>query len=429
MRIAFDLSAIQSDHRLRGIGQTVTNIIENIPEEYSKKHTFIFYMGGEDHSVLEELNLGGIKYETRQINPASALQLRLPGRLGVVVTGINQLISLKDYYFGDSRITNTEDVDVFIQCDQSQPLPKRHGQKNVYIAYDIIPYILSRDYLWDYKITRTRGYSRRYATRQAIKRWFYIKKLRVSGRKADLVLAISEQTKNDFIKYVHVAENKIETIPLGVPNNTGDLIDTAPQLFKFIKNSWGYKKTPITLTSDDNFLLYVGGADPRRKVEDLVSAYNQLRATGNNLKLVLAGDSMQGPSEIANSSIRRSLESSSYKEDIIFMGFVPQQTREWLYKNALAYVYPSKYEGFGLPVLEAMAHGTPVICYRNSATEEVAGALPIYTEGSVGIKESILKLINTPATKVERDALKEKAKLYDWLETTTKIMKTLEDIK
>src|SRR5436190_305364 len=79
------------------------------------------------------------------------------------------------------------------------------------------------------------------------------------------------------------------------------------------------------------YLLFVGGADRRRKLEDLVTAFNQLRAQGHELKLILAGDTMQGPANVATEEIQYALKTSSYLKDIIFMGFANDATRDWLY--------------------------------------------------------------------------------------------------
>jgi glycosyltransferase involved in cell wall biosynthesis len=429
MRIAIDLSAIQSDHRFRGIGQTIVNFINNVSEKDKQKNQFIFYIDKksvDEKSVLNIFDLENMDFEVRYLKPLRNIRNRFSGRLSVIITGLNQLLRLKDYYLGDKRIGKLRDVDVFLQCDQSHTLPPRGKQKNIFFAYDLIPYVLEWDYLWNFKTTRIKGYSRRYATRQALKRWFYIKKIRINCKRAHRILAISEQTKNDFTKYAKVNPSKISVIQLGVDQNLDvSSVHDSRTFTRYIQNSWGYKSTEYKVEKDDKFILYVGGADKRRKLEELVTAYNHIQGQGKSLKLVLAGDSMQGPSEISNQVVRASLEESSYYDDIIFLGFISKQDREWLYAHATAFVYPSRYEGFGLPVVEAMSRGTPVICYPNNAVMSLLKGRVWYARNSSDILHHVLTLLHNPLSKKEKEKLSKEASRYDWVNTSSQIIQKL----
>ena len=157
----------------------------------------------------------------------------------------------------------------------------------------------------------------------------------------------------------------------------------------------------------------------RRRLDDLVTAFNMLRAKGVQIKLVLSGDSMQGAMNISTEEIQHALKTSSYLEDIIFLGFTDNQTLNWLYTNALAFVFPSKYEGFGLPVLEAMSYGTPVVCYENAGTKEVASDCPIYADGAKGIHDAVSYLLGTSQKElsiIHKNNVKHSEK-YSWSKT------------
>lgn len=456
MKIAIDLSPLQSPHRMRGIGYTLINFINNIPEGERKQHRFVFFISDLKRSYfssdpLELLDLDGISYETRPIGyhehhvigrhsnlrnllrilkvfkaSRQYVQRHLPHKAQHTLNRFGTLYrDLRSYYRGDSRIQDLSDIDVYLQTDQSQSLPAKHGLKKVMIAYDLIPYLLERDYLWSYRTARQNGLSRLAAFERKFKRSLYAHKLRLNTLKANKIIAISQLTKDDFIRHLSVSENKIDVIPLGVSkpsaHNKNDFI---PQQYKV--TSWGPMKFPLDVDSTDQFLLFVGGADKRRRLEDLVAAFNIVRAQGYKVKLVLAGDIMLSPDAITTPEVRNALRESSYLDDVIFMGFVDDKTRDWLYGHALAFMFPSRYEGFGLPVLEAMSYGCPVISYPNRATVEVANDAPIYAENILEISRAIKSLLDDPtvASRMSEAGI-EQAKDFSWSKTSAQIIDAL----
>lgn len=424
MTIGLDLSSLQGPHRMRGIGYTLINFINNIPPEQRQKHDFVFYYyTDEGHDdPLELLDLKDLKYTVRSLEQPKENPRELPGRLSMLSRIFKKLSSLGAVYRGDPRIQDTNGIDVFLQTDQMVTPPRGWGLKKAMIAYDVIPYVLEADYLWGYKTARANGRSRLSAFKHAVSRKSYMHKLRVNARRCDKVIAISETTRKDFMKYARVSGSKITAVPLGVNVPGASSADSQPGMHHYVDSSWGYLKRPYKM-DDTPFLLFVGGADHRRRLDDLVTSFNHLRAQGHDLKLVLAGDIMRGPESIPIERTRTALETSSYADDIIFMGFVDDEQRDWLYNNALAYVFPSLYEGFGLPVLEAMSHGCPVISYRNEATVEVAGKTPMYADSAAGVTAHVLEILGFSDAKVKslRAAGKTHAKKYTWSDTVTKI--------
>jgi len=87
---------------------------------------------------------------------------------------------------------------------------------------------------------------------------------------------------------------------------------------------------------------------------------------------------MKSPRHIPSYQTRTALETSPFKDSIYFVGYTDDKTRDWLYKNATTFVFPSIYEGFGLPVLEAMKQKVPIICYGCEAIREIAADIPFY---------------------------------------------------
>lgn len=417
MKIGIDISSLQGPHRLRGIGYVAAGFIKNIPR--NTKAQFVFY-GDESaelsiEEALVDLDVDHLTYEVRTFTREVSTK-ELPGKLRYISKVLKEIRELLAYQWGDRRITSTRDLDAFMQLDQNQPLPRLSFGKRLYmIGYDIIPYVLEADYLWSFRTARQRGFSRKAALRCQIRRYLYIKKVRQNTKRTSRTFVISKTTLHDFEKHVKVPKRKLTPITLGLSVLTHGKSTHDGIINRYLETSWGYLPSKASLKGE-KFLLFVGGADHRRRLDDLVAAFNHLRAEGNDIKLVLSGDSMQGPRNIATHVIQKALISSGYTEDIHYVGFTDDTTRDWLYENATAFVFPSVYEGFGLPVLEAMSYSTPVICYSNQAVKEVASSVPFYASDAIEIKNLVVNIMDMPASKLQNRTKrgKEQAKKYNW---------------
>jgi glycosyltransferase involved in cell wall biosynthesis len=199
-----------------------------------------------------------------------------------------------------------------------------------------------------------------------------------------------------------------------------------PKFEKSIPSPWGYLPEVVNLT-EKPFLLFIGGADPRRRLIELVAAYNNLKAQNHDIRLVFTGDSMQNPDTIANPVLQNYIRNyTSYTEDLVFLGFVSDEQREWLYSNALAFVFPSVYEGFGLPILEAMQNGCPVISYLNTSIIEVAGDAVLSASNYQDIMRNTLSLIDDSAMRQGLIARgKKKAAMFAWSKTSKEVVEHL----
>lgn len=425
MRIGVDISSLQGAHRMRGIGYTTTNFLENLPAD--SKDTYVFFLdsngtlNGEE--VFKSINLK-IKNYTFQYFVGQPPKKMLPWRFRSLSKLMAKLSDISVYRTGDKRY-DTTGLDAFIQFDQNMPLPRpSRGTKNYFIAYDLIPYILEKDYLITYHGALQKGLGWRAAVSSAVNRYAYLKKVELNCAKADGIIAISEATKRDYLRYCKVAKSKISVVQLGVSDISTNTKGADGTIDRYQKTSWGYLSRPASLKGKE-FLLFVGGADERRRLHDLVAAFNHLKAQGSDLKLVLSGDIMKGPLHIPSQSIQKALLHSSYINDIYFVGFTDNMTRNWLYKHATAFVFPSVYEGFGLPILEAMSLKTPVICYKNRAVEEVAGDIPFYAHDTLSLIDRIREVQSLKGS-AKLEALLEKgiqhSAGYSWDATVRKIL-------
>ena len=180
---------------------------------------------------------------------------------------------------------------------------------------------------------------------------------RHSCRRARRVIAVSQATADETVRLLGVPAERIDVVPNGVHHAH---LHTLPafqvQAFRQAKGL------------PERFVLFLGTLEPRKNLTTLVQAFARTQAARHGVKLVIAGGKGWYYQEIFASVERFGLEDA-----VLFPGFVPDAELPLWYNTATVFVYPSLYEGFGLPLLEAMACGTPVIGADTSCIPEVVG--------------------------------------------------------
>lgn len=190
-------------------------------------------------------------------------------------------------------------------------------------------------------------------------------------RQARGIVAISECTKRDVVELLGVPAEKVFVTPLGVDRRFRSRPLSREDLPRFIER----RKAGFGIPADRPVLLYVGGIDPRKNVTFLLRLVAELlskRREGGRPMLVMAGRYEQ---EESFPSMLAEISALGIEADVKLLGFLPEEQLSDLYHTADLFIFPSLYEGFGLPVLEAMACGVPVLCGHNSSLPEVAGGV------------------------------------------------------
>jgi alpha-1,3-rhamnosyl/mannosyltransferase len=248
-------------------------------------------------------------------------------------------------------------------------MPYRANVPTVLTVYDLIPLIFPRYF-------------------SAAQRVIYRGAHHLALRAARVILAISQATKSDLIHYFHVVPERIVVTPLAADDH---FHPQPPAAIAAMRRKYGLS---------DSYLLYVGSNKPHKNLARLVRAFSQFTFAPPtaDLQLVLAG-----PWDPRYPQAKKSVVELGLQGRVLFLPDVPEEDLPALYSGAMVFVFPSEYEGFGLPVLEAMACGAPAICSGASSLPEVAGnaAIAIDPADVSGLFAAISRLLGDDALRQE----------------------------
>jgi glycosyltransferase involved in cell wall biosynthesis len=186
-----------------------------------------------------------------------------------------------------------------------------------------------------------------------------------AAHKADRILTVSEASKRDILRFFDVPPEKVAVI-----------YNAIDERFLAPANAERMELVRQRYQLDHPFVLYVGNIKPHKNIERLIDAFGRARSQcPDDLKLVIIGD------EISKyPGLRQSVHKHKLDKHVRFLGFQPMETLAAFYRLARAFVFPSLYEGFGLPPLEAMACGSPVVTSNVSSLPEVAGGAALLVD-------------------------------------------------
>ncbi|MCC7243824.1 MAG: glycosyltransferase family 4 protein [Acidobacteria bacterium] len=235
-------------------------------------------------------------------------------------------------------------------------------------------------------------------------------------RQAARVLTVSEASKRDILRYFDIPAAKVQVIP----NAIDERFLTPPDEGTTDRVRQRYQL-------DHPFVLYVGNIKPHKNLERLIDAFGRARGDGPaGLKLVVVGDEVS-----KYPSLRQMVHRHKLDKHVRFLGFQPQETLASFYRLASVFVFPSLYEGFGLPPLEAMACGTPVITSNVSSLPEVAGdaALLVDPYDTDAIADGIRRVLDDDTLRQELVALGlARARQFSWADSVARIREVYREV-
>ncbi|MEP6914923.1 MAG: glycosyltransferase family 1 protein [Acidobacteriota bacterium] len=245
---------------------------------------------------------------------------------------------------------------------------------------------------------------------------YALSSLWVATHRSSRVLTVSEASKRDILRYFRVPEGKIDVIYNAIDERFGEAPDEEE-----------VERVRERYQLNDPFILYAGNIKPHKNLERLIEAFHMLRR-GNleHVKLLIIGD------EISKyATLRRAVHKYKLHKHVRFFGFVPDRMLAVLYRLARVFVFPSLYEGFGLPPLEAMASGTPVVTSNVSSLPEVVGdaAVLIDPYRSDAIADAIRRVLTEPELHEElRQRGLQRVRDFSWERSVRRVREIYEEV-
>ena len=235
-------------------------------------------------------------------------------------------------------------------------------------------------------------------------------------KRSNCILTVSEASKRDILHFFNVAPEKIVV----VYNAIDDHFWLTPPEEEVARVRESYQL-------DHQFVLYVGNIKPHKNLVRLIEAFDELRRSGpEELKLLIIGD------EISKlPSLRRAVHRHKLHKHVRFLGYVSDGTLRILYRLASLFVFPSLYEGFGLPPLEAMASGTPVVTSNQSSLPEVTGDAAVLVDpyDVSSIVDGMRRVLTDPVLAANlRRRGPERAREFSWPRSVQKIRAVYEQV-
>lgn len=352
----------------RGMGRYVRNALKFLLTEEFSHHDYTLFYGQEQHK------------------PAISEIL-----ISLAIKGNYTLVPLK--------LCSRYDIDIcWFPWNRIDVVPKT--AKRVITIHDISPFVFPYQKPWRY-----------YDQKKDENRFKNAAKL------SDLIFTVSNFSKTEICKYLKTPKEKVKVIYSGVENYFKPCAIDKNQKENL------YKK----LNFDGEFILFVGADDERKNLSRLLNAYAILKKRGEfHYKLVLCG-----VGQTLRGRYDGLLNDSNIQNDVIFIGEVLDKELLFLYNMATVFVLPSLYEGFGFPVLEAMASGTPVVCSNCSSIPEVAGNAAIFFDpyNSEDIASKIEKFLKDESLRRSYiDLGFEQVKKFSWARAGVEILENFEKL-
>ncbi len=215
---------------------------------------------------------------------------------------------------------------------------------------------------------------------------------------ADKIITVSEASKKDIVQKLRINEEKIRVI-----------YEAASEIY-FPKKDASRIRKKYGINGD--YMLFVGALEPKKNITSIIKAFSQLKKKGMKHKLVLAGKKGWYYNDIMDEIKKQNID-----KEVIFPGYIPLEDMPYIYSASTLFCFPSLYEGFGLPILEAMSCGVPVIGSNRGSIPEIAGNAGVIVD-PLDWKKMAIKMEEIATDQKLRQSLKrkgiEQAKKFSW---------------
>ncbi|EWM52888.1 glycosyltransferase family 4 protein [Ruminococcus flavefaciens] len=381
MRITFDAVPICSD-KITGIGWCEVGQTQALAELYpGNRYEYSFFTSGDAERTKRVEKFAGKR-----------IKLNTSGFSGYLYRAVSTFLPVPYSFFFGRKSDITHFFNYIVP-------PFVHGRK-VVTVHDMV-----------YKAfpETVRGRTR-FMLEMGLKR---------SMKRADLIVTDSEFSKSEIIKYFPQHEKKIRVVPCGVDLERFHPC-SEPERIPEVKKS---------LEIEGDYFLYLGTIEPRKNLERLITAYGAFvrKVGGSSPKLVLAG----GKGWLDNGIYSR-VEKLELTGKVIFTKYVPSEDMNPLMCGALAFVFPSLYEGFGMPPLEAMACGVPVLTSGEASLPEVTGDCAVICDAydAKSIAQGMYRLYSDSGLRRELGIKgMERAKNFTWKRSAEMLMDVYRELK
>lgn len=363
MKIGIDGRAA-SWYRGTGIGTYTYQLLKNL-EEVDPANEYHLFWPGDDYDFLQR----GPMMKIEEIGPKKDLfweEVHIPARL------------------------SEEGVEIYHIPQNGIGLPRRKEAKYVVTIHDLIPYTMPE--------TVGKGYLR-----------IFLNQMPRIMEEADLIITVSEYSKQDILRYFNLPSEKVAVTHLAPEDFYRPL--PSDQVDQFLHK---YRLQP-------GYILYVGGFSHRKNIRAIIQAFAKIKdQLPESYRIVLAGSAGRSTEELKEIIREKGLE-----DRVDFPGFIPVEEMAHLYNGAKLFVYPSYYEGFGLPPLEAMACGVPVITSNKTSIPEVVGdgARTVSPDDALILAEEMYRLLSDDTAWMEQRNLGfRRVAQYDWRKTAARTL-------
>ncbi|MBU1127280.1 glycosyltransferase family 4 protein [Patescibacteria group bacterium] len=376
MRVGIDISQIIYGS---GVSRYTKSLCVSLLENADENFEFLFFGG----SLRRRKDLNSFVSDLKKLRP----EIKIQKKISFLSPNLAHLLFNKLHFLPLEIFTG--DIDIFHSSDWTQPKTKALKVTTIHdLAVLRYPETFPKRIISAHK-----------------KRLEWVKK------EADLIIVVSESTKKDIIDLLKIKKEKIKVIYEGVNEN---FKPQGRNEIKRVREKYNLK---------ENYFLSVSTLEPRKNLKTSIKAFNALNNENKEISFALAG--RMGWGDLKKMGVDKK------NKNIKLLGFVTDEDLPALYSGAVGFIYPSLYEGFGLPALEAMACATPVITSNVSSLPEVAvdaGILidPLDNWSLAKNMEKLLKDDQLRAKLIAKGIIQ--AKKFSWQKTAVETLKVYEEI-